>query len=298
MEEMKQIILDEKKSPFYITRDGRLFREDTNYWYKPFRVGDYLSYHIKWNGKTYPKRIHRLVAEYFIPNPENKPFVHHKDHNPTNNVVENLEWATIKENNCQKNKSKKQERIKLDIDYSNEKWKQYKDTCFYVSDCGRVKNIKTNNILKGNLRDNGYLRVGLRIDRKLISYNVHNLVWEVWIGKQKGVINHINGNRVDNRLENLEDITQSENIRKALYETRTKKTVPVCALDDDKNIRYVFPSQIEAERFFNLGRGTVCRAIQEKIKRANFYWERMTEEEYREKFNDYPYKGVEATASK
>lgn len=50
------------------------------------------------SGKTKPMLIHRLVGMAFIPNPENLPQINHKDENPKNNIVENLEWCTLEYN--------------------------------------------------------------------------------------------------------------------------------------------------------------------------------------------------------
>lgn len=60
--------------------------------------GHYLSVILCYQSKTRCTRIHRLVAEAFIPNPENKPQVNHIDGNKQNNRVDNLEWATAIEN--------------------------------------------------------------------------------------------------------------------------------------------------------------------------------------------------------
>lgn len=60
--------------------------------------GIYYSVSLCKNKKVYRKLVHRIVAETFIPNPENKPIVDHIDTNPSNNTVTNLRWVTVKEN--------------------------------------------------------------------------------------------------------------------------------------------------------------------------------------------------------
>lgn len=58
----------------------------------------YRLVHLNHNGKRKAFLIHRLVAIAFIHNPDNKPFVNHKDGNKQNNVFSNLEWSTPSEN--------------------------------------------------------------------------------------------------------------------------------------------------------------------------------------------------------
>lgn len=54
----------------------------------------YLQIDLRYGGKRHYCKIHRLVAEAFIPNPDNLPEINHKDEDKTNNRVDNLEWCT------------------------------------------------------------------------------------------------------------------------------------------------------------------------------------------------------------
>lgn len=60
---------------------------------KPEIRNGYYSVSLMKNGKRRNYRVHRLVAEAFIPNPDNLPMVNHKDEDKLNNIVSNLEWC-------------------------------------------------------------------------------------------------------------------------------------------------------------------------------------------------------------
>lgn len=58
----------------------------------------YIQVDLIINNVKTRKFVHRLVAEYFVPNPNNYPIINHKDENPSNNKADNLEWCTYKYN--------------------------------------------------------------------------------------------------------------------------------------------------------------------------------------------------------
>ena len=80
----------------------------------------YKSVSLTKGGATKAFYVHRLVAEAFIPNPDNLPMVNHKDEDKTNNFLENLEWCTAQYNNTYGNKAKRQANKIRGIAHSNE----------------------------------------------------------------------------------------------------------------------------------------------------------------------------------
>ena len=88
---------------YYITDTGKVMSEKTwndksLRWIKPAKNRGYLRVTLHRDGKMKCIFIHRLVAEAFIPNPDNKPCVDHINCDRTDNRVENLRWCTYEEN--------------------------------------------------------------------------------------------------------------------------------------------------------------------------------------------------------
>ena len=65
----------------------------------PSKSSRYCQVTLYKNGKRHYRKVHRLVAEAFIPNPDNLPCVNHKNEDKTDNRVDNLEWCDAKYNN-------------------------------------------------------------------------------------------------------------------------------------------------------------------------------------------------------
>lgn len=112
--------LIEESDGYYVSDDGQVKHNDVILKYRMTKNG-YARVNIKIKDKFIDKYVHRLVAQYFIPNPNNYPAVNHIDGCKTNNFASNLEWCTYKMNmehastmgliNCESLKRKEQCKI-------------------------------------------------------------------------------------------------------------------------------------------------------------------------------------------
>lgn len=86
---------------YSINENGDVRNDKTGHIKIPFvnKANGYKTVDLWEDGKSHKKTIHRLLAEAFIPNPENKPTVDHIDGNRQNNSLSNLRWATYSEQN-------------------------------------------------------------------------------------------------------------------------------------------------------------------------------------------------------
>lgn len=255
---------------YWIYSNGDVFNENSGNILKG-SIGEhgYKYYRLSKNNKKKMFYGHRLVAEAFLDNPNNLPVVNHKDGNKLNNDVSNLEWVTYSENTRAWHEIKTNQRRPIEYyktDLENEQWKQYKN--YYVSNYGRVRHIEKNNLLKPSLTC-GYQKVRLSQFGLVEDWMIHQLVWmlfsEETMPTTAEAIDHIDGNKLNNNIKNLRKISLSENVKAALYETKTNSsTKRVAQYDLDGNYIQEFQSVHAAAIALNLDSSTiskVCRGI-------------------------------------
>lgn len=96
---MMQVAIKGFEGLYEVTDDGRVWSVRRNIYLKPKRDRDgYKSVSLFRNGQTFWCRVHRLVANAFVPNPCDKPHVNHLNEDKGDNRVSNLSWVTAKEN--------------------------------------------------------------------------------------------------------------------------------------------------------------------------------------------------------
>ena len=269
MEEWRQL----KDFPLYsVSNIGNIKHNKTNRLRKLYiDLYGYISIQIlNIENKKVTKKVHRLVADTFLNNPDNKKTVNHKNHIKHDNRVINLEWATMKEQNIHKHQiplttgGKRVIQYDLNMNYintfnsireagryignentsssciskvcleklktyngfiwkyemsnkiDNEIWKKItiNNHTFNISNKGRVMTTK-NVISYGSKDTSGYRRVA----SKYFKISVHRLVAIAFLDKpnvNNNIVNHKDGIKDNNCVENLEWVTNQENAKHAI----------------------------------------------------------------------------------
>jgi hypothetical protein len=289
----------------------------------------YFSYGFTVAGEKQAfRRIHRLVAEAFIPNQGNRPWVNHINGVRDDNKVSNLEWVTPAENakkatrRAKTAKGRRVVQLTMDGKYvetwdsasqaqretgalrsnissccgkigrvrsaggfrwvfaddyeepdEKEEWRQvlYLERPWWVSTFGRIQAGTSSGITYGN-EVSGYMS----LQRYGKTVAVHRLIALVFCPKQDGknVVNHKDGNKINNVASNLEWVTQQENIQHAIDTGLVKRhVVPVRQISAD-GTAVDHPSIAEAERATGIGSSQICSACRGKMHKAGEYgWE-------------------------
>ena len=271
-----------KNTSYIIYDDGRCFSNLSNKFLTPKMSATYPTYNLTIGGRKKQVKIHRMVAETFLVQPVGKNIVNHIDGDTHNFKLNNLEWVSEKENslhaiNTGLRENGDQTINKFIGNLPNETWKPVKDYPNYViSSIGRIMNIRTKRLLK-SYQDNsgGYECVNLWRNNKGKIYRIHTLVYSHFYNDfnlQGYVINHKDGNKLNNNMLNLEKITYQENNLHAVYTIKANKSNKVIyQLDKNKNIINEFPSIANAQK--ELGISNISRAISKKGQAGGYYWE-------------------------
>ena len=225
--------------------------------------------------------LHILVAEVFINNDDPlKKYVNHIDGVRHNNIVTNLEWVTSKENANRKVFPCLTPKIPTKEDLPDEIWKDVVFNGFKMkaSNLGRIytkKGYKT----FGSEGSDEYMRVNLK--KGTLSTLVHRIICTAFHGSppsEHHVVNHKDENRQNNRPENLEWITQQENVRHSVSSrldipAHNKRRVDQYSLDG--KLLDTFDCVSDASSKTNVNRSGIQQFLSNKYGRrqcGGFVW--------------------------
>lgn len=160
-------------------------------------------------------------------------------------------------------------------------WKPIKgySNKYFVSNLGQIKSLKSNKIRKPELHSDGYLKIKLWRNNKPKSFLIHKLVAKYFLkvvpGKTK--VSHIDGNKMNNTISNLEWTTQKEVVERSWKlgksTLHTSRNVFIYQYSKDEKLIRVFESVVDAAKSVNRSTRSITRVLDGRFHTsAGFIW--------------------------
>lgn len=165
-----------------------------------------------------------------------------------------------------------------DKDVKLSEFKEYpKNTDYRVSKDGRVYSILSKKILNG-YENNGYLKISVSVDGRKRNVPVHRMVAETFLENPDNLpmVDHIDRNKLNNRVDNLRWVTASENARNSDHIDSVM--MPIIGTDNEGRILHIFDSISSSNVLFHSR--SVSNSIQSNKPHKNIFWRKISKEEY------------------
>lgn len=147
---------------------------------------------------------------------------------------------------------------------------------YAVSEDGKVWSYRSNKFLKPSDNGHGYLMVQFFKDNKKTRHRIHRLVLETFnpVGGMENLqVNHIDEDKHNNCLSNLEWCTPSENVKYSAYKRKHRRRCAVGQYNTDGELIAVYPSQAEAARQLGICKQSIVNVLRGRQKTGGgFLW--------------------------
>jgi hypothetical protein len=214
---------------YRVFENGEIYNCFSERWLTPVETDRGMTVTVGVNGKPfYHRMVHRIVAEVYIPNEENKKLVYHKDGNKKNNNVDNLFWCSHKElkhhflflNPIDYNKVKLREKEKQSkiIDMPEDELQAVLLSArnYIITSKGRIYSYSLNRFMTLISTEFGHQMLSHKGNETLPSRAIHRLVALAFVhceSPENMVVHHKDFNPANNNMENLEWCSAAQNLR-------------------------------------------------------------------------------------